>query len=786
MPSAYASARDLATPAFLRPLVPVVLAFMAGIGAVSWGFPLPSVWVVPLLAIGGAGLLWGWWADRRLLFLPLAWFFLAGAAFHGQSLTPGFPPEHVTRLPLQEELILRGRLARSPRQGPAGMQLVLQAEAWLSPQGWRPATGLVQVHAPPGEAPPLGREAVLRGKLSAPRNLQNPGAPDRVRNLAREGIFRTLSLREATDLVWLAPSEVPLKERLRGGVRDLLAPYPLEVRALLRALLLGEQGEITREMREALSRTGTAHLVAISGLHLGLAAAITYALVFWLLRGFPWLLLRLNAMKAATVVAAVPVVGYAWLAGGSPATQRAEVMVLAYLAGILLGRAREVVSALALAALVILALNPLRLFSPSFALSFAAVAGLLALVPRWTAGLPQVPAERGPKIWWLRLKRWLPEAFLASLAASLATAPLVAWFFNVLPVWGFVVNLVAIPLVLGLGLPLGELAALARMLGLTQAARVFLDLGQWPLWLGWQIIEQSSRVPGAAVICPTPTLFQLIVAYVGIACLALPKGGRLAYGGAVLAGLVLFLTVAVPRTPPEGVALTVLDHPGGLAATVEVPDGRRLLVSAGWPPYPGRGETFSEVVPRYLHFRQTRRLTEVVVLTLTPANAPELLEVARRFPAPTWTLAWPREPSPAGVALLNLLGDEEKTVRRLGQEARTETWGSLVLHYLPPTGAAALELKVYGRRVMLLPPVGLENLELPTSGAGGWDAVVAPRLPPPEVLAALKARRWVLYGGGGNQSGPRASPAATFHTHQGAVTLRLTPAEVQVSQGTGR
>ncbi|MEJ5329576.1 MAG: ComEC/Rec2 family competence protein [Desulfobaccales bacterium] len=759
---------------------------MTGIGAASWGVALPRAWAVPVLAGLGLGLLWGWWTDRRLLLLPLVWFFLTGAAFHEQGLQPVFPPEHVTRLPLHEELTLRGRLAQPPRAGPAGLQLILQAEAWLSPQGWQPATGPVLVHAPPGEAPPLGREAVLRGKLSAPRRLNNPGAADRPRNLAREGIFRTVSLRDPGDLVWLATPEMPLKERLRGGLRSLLVPYPVEIRALYRALLLGEQGEITREMREALSRTGTAHLVAISGLHLGMAAAITYALVFWLLRRVPWLLLRLNAIKAATVAAAVPVVGYAWLAGGSPATQRAEVMVLAYLAAVLLGRAREVVSALALAALVILAFNPLRLFSPSFALSFIAVAGLLALLPRWSVWLPRVPPEHGLRTWWPRLKRWLPEAFLASLAASLATAPLVAWFFNILPLLGFLVNLAAIPLVLGVGLPLGELAALSQMLGLTFAARVLLDLGQWPLWLGWQIIDSASRIPGAAVLCPTPTFFQLAVAYGGIACLALPGGGRLAYGGAALAALVLFLTVAVPRAPSEGVTVTVLDHPGGLAATVEVPDGRRLLVSAGWPPYPGRGETLVDVVPRYLHYRHIRRLTEVAVLTLTPANAAELLEVAGRFPAPTWTMAWPREPSPAGVALVNLLGDEKKRVRRLGQEVPPETWGPLKLRYLPLREAAALELKAYSRRVVLLPPVAMDHLELPAAAAAGWDAVVAPRLPPPDAPAAPKARRWVLYGGRGDQSGPRSSPAASCHTHQGAVTLRLTPAGVQVSQETGR
>ena len=123
-------------------------------------------------------------------------------------------------------------------------------------------------------------------------------------------------------------------------------------------MLLGDQGEITPEMRQNFARTGTSHLLVINGLHLGMVAVVTYFLSFWLLRRFPRLLLRINAVKIATLLAAIPVVFYAWVAGGSPSTQRAEVMVLAYLLLVFLGRPGEVWSALALAALIILSLSP--------------------------------------------------------------------------------------------------------------------------------------------------------------------------------------------------------------------------------------------------------------------------------------------------------------------------------------------------------------------------------------------------------------------------------------------
>ena len=153
-------------------------------------------------------------------------------------------------------------------------------------------------------------------------------------------------------------------------------------RAIYLAMLLGDQGEITPAMRQNFARTGTSHLLVINGLHLGMVAAVTYFLSFWLLRRFSRLLLRVNVVKIATLLAAIPVVFYAWVAGGSPSTQRAEVMVLAYLLLVFLGRPGEVWSALALAALVILSLSPLRLFTTSFQLSFVAVAALIYLLPR--------------------------------------------------------------------------------------------------------------------------------------------------------------------------------------------------------------------------------------------------------------------------------------------------------------------------------------------------------------------------------------------------------------------
>ena len=308
-------------------------------------------------------------------------------------------------------------------------------------------------------------------------------------------------------------------------------------RAIYLAMLLGDQGEITQEMRQNFARTGTSHLLVINGLHLGMVALVTYFLSFWLLRRFPRLLLRINAVKIATLLAAIPVVFYAWVAGGSPSTQRAEVMVLAYLLLVFLGRPGEVWSALALAALIILSLAPLRLFSISFQLSFVAVAFLIYLVPRlvewprWTKPDHPIPGAAARLLF--RIKEW----FIVSVVATLATAPLVALYFQVVSLLGILVNLVAIPLVLLLALPLGEAAVIAQALSLTPVAQALLFVGKLPLWLGYQVIQWGAGVPGSAIITPTPT-WLMIAAYYAILILVfyprrtLPDLGRGGPGGA--------------------------------------------------------------------------------------------------------------------------------------------------------------------------------------------------------------------------------------------------------------
>ncbi len=773
-----------------RPLIPITLALALGIAGSAWGLRLSGPHLAAGFAVLFSALLFIRLTRRSARLMPLAVFWLLGLALAEQALTPAFPSNHVANLPQDREIILKGNLYLPPQVRDSGVRLFLEADFWLSPQGWRPACGKVLIPgAPQIPAPAEGDEAVIKTSLMKPRDLMNPGAFQRSRYWASRDIFREGRLKEPGDLIILSSSKPPdLRTRLREDMRRLLAPLDQVSQALYQALILGDQGRITEEMRLAFSRTGTSHLLAISGLHLGMLAGLGFLVAFWVLRRFPWVLLRLDAVKAATLLAAAPVVAYAWIAGGSPSTQRAEIMILAYLLLVLAGRPREVLSALALAALVILAISPLLLFSLSFQLSFISVAALVYVLPRWLSApdLERLPPGRLRK-WGGKALFWVKGAAITSLTASLATAPLVAASFHVVSILGPLTNLAAIPLVNGLAVPLGLLALTAEAWHLTLLAGWFLCLGQLPLKAAYAIISFSAGLRGAAVTLPTPTLLQMGLVYGLLLFLFLPKRTAAVWSGMALTGLVLLGSAAVSFYPAQPVCdLTILDNPNGLAGVLVTPDDRRLIVSAGWPDWPGREGGSAGALPGYLHWRQFRRLDEVMALSLTPRNARELLAVARQFRlGEVWFEGGRR--GEEVIRLRNLLGDEGNPARSLGQMQPPAILGEAKLNYykLPRGRGVVLGITFCGRTILMVPPVPLGSVEsLPLGAAGEPEALVVSKEPPPAWLDALKPALVIIYGRPGQDRMRRQSafPKLWLYARQGAVTLRFTSTGITVSQ----
>ena len=681
---------------------------------------------------------------------------------------------HVSSQPFQND---RQRFALQEER----IRLWVEVEARHTPQGWQPAVGKLLVFGPAMRPPPEGARVVLKVSLRQSRNLNNPGASNRQRYLAAVGVGGQARFRSPGDLVVLAAAEgLPLRERQRQEFRELLKGMRPVPRAIYLSLILNDQGEINPEMRTAFARTGTTHILSIGGLHMGFLAATVFFGLFWLLRRSSWLLLRLNAIKVATLLSVVPVLWYAWLAGGSPATQRSEVMILSYLLLVFLGRPREVVSALVLAALVILCLSPLLLYTLSFQLSFISVVALLYLLPLWLPPRSETPGPAGGRFrkWSRLLGGWGKDALMTSLAASLATAPLVAAAFHQVSILGVVVNLIDIPLMNTLAVPLGLVALLAQILSLTPLAEFFLFLGEIFLVLGYEITAWAARLPGSAVILPTPSWLQIILYFLILIFLFPPRRRAWTWVGAALAAGALALSVAVPRVlHPKVCEITCLDSFTGLDGVVVSPEDRRLVFSAGWRSWPGRGGGALGPLPAYLHWRQFRHLDQVAVLNLSQDNAPQLLTLAQEFHlGGVWFRGEGSEVA-AAIELRNLLGDEGRPALSLERGRPPTALGSVEVAY-PSLGkglGVALQITLQGRQVVLLPPMSKAVAKkLSWKPGQAPDVLVLPGDLVEPLLTRVRPQALVIYGS--RRPPEEASLPAGLpvrFTQEGAVSISL-------------
>jgi competence protein ComEC len=377
----------------------------------------------------------------------------------------------------------------------------------------------------PGAGPyRLGDDVRLTSRLRFPRNDGNPGEFDYEGFMAREGIAATMTVRAAKggppgiEVIGYHPrfpaSHIEaIRDRI-GAFIDANLPWP--ERAEMRALVIGDRGGIDDRIRNEYARTGMAHLLVISGLHLSFVAAAAFALVRLVMMLAPGLASRGYANKAAAIGAALVVCAYASIAGHHVSTVRALVMVLAYMFAVVIDRAREALASLALAAIVICIAIPGSTADIGFQLSFVSVIAIILGMQRFTGWYQRrdaalrLPGETRSRSSAAALG--LLGYLAVSFWALTGTAPLTAFHFNQFSIIGIVANAVVVP-IMGFAATLSGLIAAALSFIWMPAARACLWFaGQW-LRLGNTLAGWFVEWPLAWSRIFTPTLLELALAY---------------------------------------------------------------------------------------------------------------------------------------------------------------------------------------------------------------------------------------------------------------------------------
>ncbi|HEX8481031.1 MAG TPA: ComEC/Rec2 family competence protein [Allosphingosinicella sp.] len=361
---------------------------------------------------------------------------------------------------------------------------------------------------------PAGLEAGttvrLRGYLMPPASAAVPGAYDFARAAWFQGIGGTGRV-TVVKIVAPAPGQ-GWRTRL-AGARQGLADHigerlPGAAGGIATALATGDQGAIPEEDAEAMRRSGLAHLLSVSGLHLTAVVGAVMLLTLKLLALSPMLALRFRLVLVAAGAGALAGIAYTLLTGAEVPTVRSCIAALLVLLGIALGREALTLRLVAVGALIVLLLWPESLPGASFQMSFAAITAIVALHehPRLRALL-----ARREELWPLKLARFLLGLVLTGLAVELALVPIALWHFHQAGLYGALANILAIPLTTFVIMPLEALALLFDLAGL---GAPFWWLTGAALDLLLALAHAVAAAPGAVARLPSMSsaAFALMVA----------------------------------------------------------------------------------------------------------------------------------------------------------------------------------------------------------------------------------------------------------------------------------
>ena len=376
----------------------------------------------------------------------------------------------------------------------------------------------------------------------------------------------------------LAPHIAGWRRSLALHLREQM---PGQAGAVAADLMTGDRGAIPEGTLQDMRDAGLAHLLAISGLHVGLIAGWLFFSVRFLLALIPGLALRAPIKKWAAAAALLGAFAYMLLTGATVPTQRAFLMLALVMAAVMLDRVAISFRLLAWAAVAVLLWAPESLLSVSFQMSFAAVVGLTAIYEGLGPAVMRWRSDGGRA---KRLSLYLGAVLLTTLVASLTTAPFALYHFNRVAMYGLAANLVAVPLAALWVMPSALAAYVLMPLGWEQLALVPMGLGIQAMLA---VAHAVAGWPGAVTLVPAFSTLALAIISLGGLWLCLWRG-RWRYGGLLAVGLGIVL--AGQGDPPD----ILIDGRGKImAARLE---NRVVLVAA---PYRRKSITLSTWLRRW-------------------------------------------------------------------------------------------------------------------------------------------------------------------------------------------
>ena len=409
---------------------------------------------------------------KAILLIAICFIALFGGAFCFQASLPS-GDESCLNSYNDQEVEIKGVVNADPEVRDKATHIRLSATEIRRDEGWQEVSGDALLFVPRYPTYEYGDVLLVKGRLETPPELDDSDDEDEGYKgyLAHQGIYSTMSYPEEIKILDSGQGVKPLEwvYWLRNGLSQTLAEVLPEPQAsLAQGIILGIRYNIPTSVKADFARTGTAHLLAISGLHLSIVAGILLSIGIWLFgrRRYLYLWLALGTIWL-----------YALLTGMHPPVVRGAIMASLFLSAELLGRQRTAITSLAFAAAIMVGINPQILWTASFQLSFLAMAGLIFLAPPlMSQGRRGIIATMGEEGVGVSLANIITDSFSVTLAAIIAVWPVIAHYFGIVSFVAPLATLLALPALPGIIVA----GALAGLIGL-----VALPIAQAIGWLTW-------------------------------------------------------------------------------------------------------------------------------------------------------------------------------------------------------------------------------------------------------------------------------------------------------------
>ena len=638
-----------------RPIIWVTTAYIIGILIafyMKWELRYFYIVLFPLLLMGGIAII----QKRKGLYLILFFslFILIGIA---NTYIHGKPDTHLDDL-VGQAVSVYGQVVEMVNSTNSKISFVLNTHRISHIDKDYEYKGKIRIsiyqtmekdaHIPIN----IGDWLEVRGTIEKPQEKRNPKGFDYRAYLARHGIYYTIGT-ASRNILSVNTGNLPWPrswvESIRKYMEGVFDTYTGGMgSSLLKAMIIGQRWSLPSELREQFSTTGIAHILAISGLHVGFVVL----LLSWLSKG-----LKLSP-KATFFIQGIALGFYCIVVGGSSSVVRATVMTLILLGGKVVGRKPDPLNSLSLAAFVILLFRPLELFEVGFQLSFLAVAGIVLfneLLSSKLAKLDKLPLGIG-------------EAIAVMLSAQLGVWPLIAYYFNTFSIISFMANLILVPIagiIVILGLILLLAAAIVPLIGqvigwwLWLLCQFLIEVNKWLSSFTWS----SIRVVSPGFLFMTAYYFILL-----ILSQERPLWVKRPWRTSLIVILIVLLLLAIEPIVDNQFKVVFLDVGQGDCIYIKTPDEKHILVDGGGRPEGvGDFDVGAEIVVPFLLKNGVRKLDLVVMSHGHHDHMGGLVPVIKDIKVDAFMEFPPMQPSESYKELKELINSKDiKCIHAIG------------------------------------------------------------------------------------------------------------------------